>query len=133
MNNQNNMFVICLPYKKSRKNINWELICQDEFWKYFFWCTPIFIGNIIYFAKIVRALSSNKIVFFTFLHKVNNSIATKLCVELINNCAQFLKKNSTRHNSMTKLCSAFFKYENKEKEIEKSNAQFWSALKWERV
>ena len=52
--------------------------------------TPLFIGNIIYLAKIVRALSSNKIVFFAFLQIVNNSIATKLCVKLIYNCNIFL-------------------------------------------
>ena len=51
-----------------------------------FFDVPIYIGDIIYLAKIVRALSSNKIVFFTFLQIVNNSIATKLCVKLIYNC-----------------------------------------------
>ena len=30
--------------------------------------------------------------FFAFLQKVNNSIATKLCVNLINNCKLFLEK-----------------------------------------
>ena len=34
-----------------------------------FWCTPIYIGNIIYLAEIVRALSSNKIVFLHFCKK----------------------------------------------------------------
>ena len=29
--------------------------------------------------------------FFAFLQKVNNSMATKLCVNLINNCEIFLK------------------------------------------
>ena len=47
-----------------------------------------------------------------FLQKVNNSIATKLCVNLINTCTIFLKKNGALHHSMTKLCSAFLKYEN---------------------
>ena len=75
-----------------------------------------------YLAKIVRALLSNKKVFFAFLQKVNNSISTKLCVKLINNCTIFLKIGAL-HNSMTKLCSAFFKYENKLKLVEKSNAQ----------
>ena len=51
--------------------------------------------------------------FFAFLQKVNNSIATKLCVNLINTCAIFLGGNGARHNSMTKLCYVFFKYENK--------------------
>ena len=63
--------------------------------------------DIIYLAKTVRALLSNKIV-FAFLQKVNDSIATKLCVNLINTCAICLKNNGTRHNSMTKLCYAFF-------------------------
>ena len=64
------------------------------------------MGNIIYLAKIVRALSSNKM-FFAFLQKVNNSIATKLCVNLIDTCTIFLNQNGARHNSMTKLCSVF--------------------------
>ena len=57
----------------------------------FFKLTPLYIGNITYLDKLVRALSSNKIV-FAFLQKVNNSIATKLCVNLINTCTIFLKK-----------------------------------------
>ena len=69
------------------------------------------LGIIFILAKIVRALFRNKIV-FAFLQKVNHSIATKLCVKLMNTCAIFLK-NGALHNSMTKLCSAFFKYENK--------------------
>ena len=71
---------------------------------------------------IPRALMSNK-QFFAILQKVNNSIGTKLCVSLINNWPIFLK-NGALHNSMTKLCGAFFKYENKQKLVEKSNAQF---------
>ena len=69
------------------------------------------MGNMIYLAKIVRALLSNKC-FFALLQKVNNSIATKVCVNLINTCKIF-EKNGARHNSITKLCYAFFKYENK--------------------
>ena len=61
---------------------------------------------------IPRALLSNKIV-FALLQKVNNSIATKLCANLINICAIFLERKSALHNSMTKLCSAFLKYVNK--------------------
>ena len=68
------------------------------------------MGNIIYLARIVRALSSKKD-FYAFLKKVNNSIATKLCVKLINNCKKL--KNGALHNSMTKLYYEFFKYENK--------------------
>ena len=68
--------------------------------------------TILFAYGIPRALLSNKIV-FAFLQKVNNSIATKLWVNLINNCTIFLKqKNSARQNSMTKLFM-HFKYENK--------------------
>ena len=42
------------------------------------------------------------------MQKVDISIATKLRVALINNCGIFLKYFSALHNSMTKLCSAFF-------------------------
>ena len=41
--------------------------------------------------------------------KSNNSIATKLCAKLVNN----RKTISARQNSMTKLCCALFKSENK--------------------
>ena len=71
--------------------------------------------------------------FFALLQKVNNSIATKLCVNLINTCTIFLKKNVPRHNSMTKLCYTFLNMKINWKLVEKSNAHFWSALKWERV
>ena len=47
------------------------------------------------------------------MQKVNNSIATKLCVDMINTCTIFLKQSGAQHNSMTKLCYAFLKYENK--------------------
>ena len=43
------------------------------------------------FSQIVRALLSNKIV-FCIDEKVNNSIGTKLCVNLINICTIFLKQ-----------------------------------------
>ena len=46
---------------------------------------------------------------FSIFEKFNNSIATKLCTNLLNN---HLKKGAL-HNLMTKLCSALFKYENK--------------------
>ena len=51
--------ILCLGYPSPMEKVEkrkWELRCQDECWKYFFWCTPIFIGNIIYLPKIVRAL-----------------------------------------------------------------------------
>ena len=43
---------------------------------------------------------------FTFLKKVNNSIATKLRVTLLNNREYFWNIFSAIHNSMNKLCSA---------------------------
>ena len=47
------------------------------------------------------------------MKKVNNSIAIKLCVNLLNNREKNRIIFSARHNSMTKLCSALFKCENK--------------------
>ena len=47
--------------------------------------------SILFTYGIPRALLSNKMVFL-FLQKVNNSIATKLCMNLINTCVIFLKK-----------------------------------------
>ena len=47
---------------------------------------------ILFTNGILRALLSNKNSFFAFLEKVNNSIASKLCVNLINICAMILKK-----------------------------------------
>ena len=49
--------------------------------------------------------------FFIF-EKFNNSIATKLCAKLLNNRFK-IEFFSARHNSMTKLCRALFKCENK--------------------
>ena len=65
------------------------------------------------FTKIVGFFWHRGSSFFAFLQKVNNSIAKKLCVNLINTCATFLGKNGARHNSMTKFCYTFLKYENK--------------------
>ena len=50
---------------------------------------------------------------FCIFEKVNNSIATKLCVTLVKNRRIFLKHFSAWHNSMTKLCCTLFKCENK--------------------
>ena len=63
---------------------------------------------------------------FFINEKVNNSIATKLCANLLNNR---LKQFSALHNSMTKLCSALFKCENKLKVFQIINAQLCSTLK----
>ena len=63
-------------------------------------------NSILFTYGIPRALLSNKI-YFPFLQIFNNSIATKLWVNLINNCRIFLEYFSALHNSMIKLCSAF--------------------------
>ena len=62
MNNQNIMYGLSPPMEKVEKlkNEKWYVIMNSEF---FFGYTPFYIGNIIYLAKIVRALLSNKIVF----------------------------------------------------------------------
>ena len=60
----------------------------------------------------MRALLSNKNEILHF-EKVNNSIATKLCANLLHNCKKIIP--SALHNSMTKLCGALFKCENKTK------------------
>ena len=49
---------------------------------------------------------------FVFLKKVNNSITTKLCANLLNNGFNWIIF-SVRHNSITKVCHELFKYENK--------------------
>ena len=66
------MKILCLWYPSPMKKVgkleikNKYVLINDEI---FFWYTPIYIGNIIYLAKIVRALSSNKIVFLHFCKK----------------------------------------------------------------
>ena len=52
--------------------------------------------------------------FFIF-EKANNSIGTKMQVNLLNNRDKKLNCFSAQHNSMTKLCCALFKYENERK------------------
>ena len=50
---------------------------------------------------------------FCIIEKADNSIATKMHVTLINDCGCFWNIFSALHSSMNKLCSAFFKCENK--------------------
>ena len=45
--------------------------------------------------------------------KVNNPKATKLCANLLNNCKNLYRFFIALHNSMSKLCCAQFKCENK--------------------
>ena len=72
-----------------------------------------YLRNIIYLAKITRALLSKKLEFCIF-EKVNNSIATRPCKILPENRTIFFEFFSAIHNSMTKWCSALFKHEKKE-------------------
>ena len=72
--------------------------------------TPFYLKNINYFSKILRAFLSNKME-SCILEKINSSMATKLCTNLLNNCKIYIF--SALHNSITKLCSALFKCEDK--------------------
>ena len=47
---------------------------------------------------------------FYIYEKINNSIATKLCTNLLNGRRK--NNHNARHNLMTKLCRALFKCEN---------------------
>ena len=106
--------ILCLWYLSPMKQVEKPKLRTNMFWwimKTLFWCNPFYVENIIYLAKIVRALSSNKIVFLHFCKKSTiNSYKTVREVNkyLYNN----FEKNGALHNSMTKLCSAFFLYEN---------------------
>ena len=58
--------ILCLGYPSPMEKVEKSKMTTNMFWwmlEIFFWCTPFYIWNIIYLAKIVRALSSNKIVF----------------------------------------------------------------------
>ena len=53
-----------VKFLMNNQNIEkWQIICFDEWWKCFFSSTPFYIGDIIYWAKIVRAFLSNYVVF----------------------------------------------------------------------
>ena len=41
------------------------------------------------------------------MQNVNNSIATKLCVNLIGKCTNVFEKKGARHHLMIKLCRAW--------------------------
>ena len=80
---QNIMFGYNPPMEKLEKSKNFNQLflmnVQD-----IFWLAPFYLMNIIYLSKILRALLSN-IMEFCIFEKVDNSIATKLRVTLINN------------------------------------------------
>ena len=115
MNNRNIMLGISLPYGKSRETkmrtnmLRWMLNC--------FLIYPYLHREYYLFGQNSESFLEQYNIFFAFLQKVNNSIATKLCVKLIYNCKIVLKKNAALHNTMTKnarnnlvieLCSAAF-------------------------
>ena len=71
---------------------------------------------------------------FCISEKVNNSIATKLCMALLKSREIFLKY-SVVHDTIKWLNCAvrYLNMKTNQKLVEKINAQFWSALKWERM
>ena len=75
---------------------------------------PFYVRSIYILKPKYRELSWAIKWNFAFLKKANNSIATKLEVNLLYNCDQFFKK-SLQHNSMIKLWYELFKYENERK------------------
>ena len=65
--------ILCLGYPSPMEKVENRNMTPNMFWwmlKIIFWLTTFYIGNIVYLAKIVRALSSNKIVFLHFCKKV---------------------------------------------------------------
>ena len=73
MNNQKNNLVGA-PYEK-KKNVKHLILINVQ--NGFQW-TPLYLMIIIYLAKILRALLSNK--------NVDNSVTTELCANLLYNC-----------------------------------------------
>ena len=83
----------------------------DRYSKCFFGETSFHLRNIVFSPNNEISLEQ-QIWNFAFLNKFNHSIATTLCANLLNHHLNKIN-NSARHNSMTKLCRALFKYENK--------------------
>ena len=106
--------ILCSKYPSPMKQVEKSKLRTNIFWWMleFFLIYPVYIGNIIYLAKIVTALSSNKFIYFAFLQKVNNYIATKLCVRLINNCTIFLRKIAHDTIQWLNCVMQFSNYEN---------------------
>ena len=76
----------------------------DQFWWMFeisFWWAPFYLRNIFFVSQILRALLSNKMEFCIF-EKVNNSIATELCANLLNTRKK-QKKIILVHNKIQRL------------------------------
>ena len=72
------------PYGKTQRIEKCQRFDFDECSKYSFLYTLLYLGNIIYLSKILRAVLSNEMEYFNF-EKVINSIAAKLCAILLNN------------------------------------------------
>ena len=111
MMNDRDIFLVRPPLRKRSKDWKYQTIDFNECSKFMFWWTPFYLMNIISFAKILRSLLSNKMEFCIY-EKFNNSIATKLCANLPDNGKKWFNF-SAQHNSMTNLCCALFKCENK--------------------
>ena len=109
-----------LPYEKGQRT-------DLDGYPNFFGNNPVYWRDI--FKPEYSELSWAIKMEFCINEKVNHSIATKLCANLLNNRINEIIY-SARHNSMTQFCRALFKYENKIKMDEKINAQVFSPLKW---
>ena len=70
---------------------------------------------------------------FCIIEKDNNSLATKLCANLLNTCFKKQFFLGEQHNLMNRVCRALFKCKNKLKLVEKTYVQRCSALKRERM
>ena len=70
---------------------------------------------------------------FCIFEKVNNSIATKLCVNLINDRIIFEIFPVHYKIQWLNYVVHFFNVKINWKFVDKINAHFWSALKWQRV
>ena len=63
------------------------------------------------------------------IEKAKKTIARKVKVIFFWNRTKKLKKTCSQHNSMTRLCRALFKYENKREWVEIIELKLFSALK----
>ena len=108
-------FSVRPPMKKIKNQKLWknQFLFMFNFLKW----DPFLLKKYNFLAQMLRTLLSNKNGIFHFW-KVNNSIATKMCTNLLNNCLKIEIFFSTWYNSITKMWRALFKYE-KKKWVEK--------------
>ena len=77
-------FFWCYPrMKKIKRTKMWKIDC-DRYPKYIFCKTPVYLRGKYILVQMMRALLSNNNGILHFW-KINNSIASKLCANLINN------------------------------------------------